>query len=413
MTGDGSGSGRGAALAAALVLALAAVAACGPLPPAPTTVPGTSDPARSRGPATPRPAPGHELFGYVPYWEMDDGIAGHLADTPLTTLALFSVTHTGDGSIDTSQPGYRRITSELGRGLVAGARERGVRTELVFTSFGLDRNRRLFERPGLQAAVVESLVALGTELGTDGINVDVETLDPFLVPAFGGFVERLREAVVAADPVDQVSVATSANPLGAAMAAAATAGGADRIFLMGYDYRVARSEPGASAPLDREDGSPQTLRWSLDLYETLGVPVDRTLLGLPLYGMTWPVAGPVVGAPRIGRGDAWIPRRNLALLRDPGAVPVRDDLEAVDVYFLGSDGSLAPPPVDATPPPEGTPDVDWTAVYVDAPDTLARKLALANERGLAGGGFWAVGYERGQPAYTDLMRRFMAGEPLE
>lgn len=398
----------------ALVLVLGAVvAACGSGLPAPATTPDRSDASGSRGPATPRPAPGHELYGYLPYWEMEDGIAAHLADTPLTTLALFSVTNASDGSLDASQPGYRRVTGDLGRGLIAAARDRGVRTELVFTSFGLDRNRRLLERPGLQEAVVSSLVALGTELGTDGINVDIEGLDPFLVPAFGGFVERLRTAVVAADPADQVSAATSANPLGAAMAAAASAAGADRIFLMGYDYRVARSEPGASAPLDREDGSPQTLRWSLDLYETLGVPVDRTLLGLPLYGMTWPVAGPVVGAPRVGRGDAWIPRRNLDLLEDPRAIPVRDDLEGVDVYFVGSDGSLAPPPPDATPPPEGTPDVDWTAVYVDAPDTLARKLALANERGLAGGGFWAIGYERGQPAFTELMGRFTAGEPLE
>src|SRR5213596_2700461 len=52
------------------------------------------------------PVPGHEVFGFVPYWEMNGDIAQHLAKTPLTTLALFSVTHTKDGAIDTKQTGY-------------------------------------------------------------------------------------------------------------------------------------------------------------------------------------------------------------------------------------------------------------------------------------------------------------------
>ncbi len=54
----------------------------------------------------------------------------------------------------------------------------------------------------------------------------------------------------------------------------------------------------------------------------------------------------------------------------------------------------------------------WTAVYVDSPETLAPKLQLALDRGLAGTGFWAIGYERGLPAYTELMRSFRDGGPL-
>jgi spore germination protein YaaH len=207
------------------------------------------------------------------------------------------------------------------------------------------------------------------------------------------------------------------------MAAAAAGAGADRIFLMGYDYRVAGSSPGATSPLDSRDGE-KDLAWSLDLYGSLGVPAERTLLGLPLYGVTWPVAGPVVGAPETGRGDAWILRRHLDLLQDPEAVPERDDIEQVEVYLLGSDGSIGPPEPPAslpapaagaaspaTPAPEA--DVTWQAVYVDSPATLAPKMGLARERGLAGVGFWAIGYERGLPGYTDLIGRFAAGEPLE
>jgi hypothetical protein len=51
-------------------------------------------------------------------------------------------------------------------------------------------------------------------------------------------------------------------------------------------------------------------------------------------------------------------------------------------------------------------------VYVDSPETLAIKMGLALDRGLAGVGFWAIGYERGLPGYTDVMTRFAEGASL-
>jgi hypothetical protein len=398
--------------AIAAVLLAVIVAACAPVipdrgsPGAVSTVrPGTPLP-------TVVPVAGHEVFGFVPYWEMDDGIAAHVDATPLTTLALFSVTNTADGAIDTTKPGHARITAAVGARLIAGAHARSVRVELVFTSFGRERNRILFGDRALEDATIASLVALARQLGVDGINVDVESLDAELVPAYGGFVGRLRDALRAGDPAAEVSVATGAHALGAAMALAAAGAGADRIFLMGYDYRTPGSEPGASAPLRRRDGDRDTLRWSLDAYAALGVPVERTILGLPLYGVTWPVAAPVIGAPAMGRGDTWIPRQHLDLLTDPSTVAVRDEVEMVEVYLVAPDGAVGPPP---TPGPGVTPSPPapgWQAVYVDSPATLAPKLALANDRGLAGAGFWAIGYERGLPGYTALISQFASGEPM-
>ena len=48
----------------------------------------------------------------------------------------------------------------------------------------------------------------------------------------------------------------------------------------------------------------------------------------------------------------------------------------------------------------------WRAIYLDTPTSLTPKLRLANDRGLAGAGFWAIGYERGLPEYTRLIERF-------
>ncbi|MEO8230348.1 MAG: glycosyl hydrolase family 18 protein [Chloroflexota bacterium] len=353
---------------------------------------------------TPVPTPGHEVYGYVPYWEMDASIAVHVAGTDLTTLALFSVTNKRNGTLDTAQNGYKRITGAIGQELIAAAHARGTRVELVFSSFGLDKNQRLFGGSlANQDRLIASLVELLGQTKVDGINVDVEQLDLDLVKAYGDFVARLRAAATAAQPKAQVSVATPANLGGAAMAVAATAAGADRIFLMGYDYHWSGSAPGASSPILRRDGDPKSLTWSLDLYESLGVPVQRTLLGLPFYGMAWPVDGPEVAAPQTGKGSAWIPSDHLDLLRDPAIVPTRDEIEQVEVYTLPTDksGGIA---VGA-----GTP-AGWLAIYVDSAETLRPKLTMADERGLAGAGFWAIGYERGVPQLTALIARFRAGK---
>ena len=337
------------------------------------------------------PVPGHEVYGYVPYWEMDDGIAGHLAATDLTTLALFSVTHGKSGALSTNQNGYRRITDDIGRRLIAEAHDRGIRVELVYTSFGSAKNEAFFTRPEVQERAIAELVALASDLGVDGINVDVELLPVEHVATYGAFVGRLRDAFRTVRDDGQVSVATTANVRGAAMAVAASTAGADRIFMMGYDYHWSGSEPGASAPLDRRDGNEKDLPWSLDLYRLAGVPVERTLLGLPLYGMSWETESPEPGASASSRGTIWIPRRNLGDLADPSSPPVLDPLEGVEVLAV----------------PEGD---RWRTIYFDSAASLTPKLALADSRGLAGAGFWAIGYERGLPDYTSLISTFRAGK---
>ena len=180
---------------------------------------------------------------------------------------------------------------------------------------------------------------------------------------------------------------------------------------MAYDYRWAGSEPGASAPIDRIDGEVKDITWSLDLYGTLGVPTDRLILGLPLYGVTWPVTAPGFLAPSSGRGDAWVPRHNLEVFADPAFAPTFEPTESVEFYTVPSAFGTAPPSgaapaagASASPEP-----IAWNAVYYDSPRSLAPKLRLADQRGLAGAGFWAIGYERGLPDYTELIATFRAG----
>src|SRR6185369_5831424 len=281
---------------------------------------------------TPTPRPGEggtELYGYLPYWQVTDSMAAYLRDVPVSTLAMFSVSARRSGAVDSRDPGYKRITSELGRRIIADAHARGTRVELVFTSFGGDRNGIFFGRlaapvrnptpsaqlsPGsspqavptpsgspLSAAppwqrTVGDLARLAVNLGVDGINVDVEQLDELDRAEYGEFLAALRGALDTAAPGATLTVATEAGLRGTGNAVAAAAAGVDRIFLMGYDYHWSGSQPGASSPVDRSDGL-YSLRWSIDQYVEAGVPRDHIVLGLPLYGMSWQTTGPDRSAP--------------------------------------------------------------------------------------------------------------------
>lgn len=366
-------------------------------------------------PASPQPTvtpiPKHEVYGFVPYWEMDDTIADHIARTDLTTLALFSVTHKRNGTLD-NQNGLRKIRGDVGRAMIEAAHKHGARVEIVYTCFGAAKNRQFYGDPKAQARWIGQLIDLVDEVGADGINVDVESLPPEHVLDYGAFVGRLRTALRERIPKAEVSVATQANEVGASMAAAAATAGADRIFLMGYDYRWAGSEPGASAPIERLDGQPKDLIWSLDLYGALGVPADRTILGLPLYGVTWPVIGPGFLSSATGRGEPWVPRWNLGVFADPSFSPTFEPTESVEFYAKPTAFASARPSANVPGvAPSGSPEpIAWNAVYYDSPRSLAPKLRLADQRGFAGAGFWAIGYERGVPGYTELIADFHAGK---
>lgn len=375
---------------------------------------------------TPRPViGGTELYGYLPYWQMTESMAIYLRATPLTTVALFSVGARRNGAIHTGTSAYRRITGDIGRRLIDEAHDRGARVELVFTSFGTERNGVFFGRiprpspstsPGATAGTgagaasplpasppagppvpavppwqrtVGELVELAADLGVDGINVDVELLDEADRGAYGEFLVALRAALRAANPDARLTVATEAGLRGVGNAATAAAAGVDRVFLMGYDYHWSDSQPGATSPVDRTDGL-YTLRWSIDRYVEAGVPRDRILLGLPLYGMRWRLEGPSRASAVVGRGVTWVPGNNLDVVLDDDFRPGHDPLEVSQVYWE-QDGA------------------EWLVTFYDSPATTRPKLALALDNGLAGAGFWAMGYERGIPGYLELMRDFRDG----
>lgn len=326
-----------------------------------------------------------EVFGFLPYWEVDSTVDAYLRYDLLTTIAFFSLTYRTDGSVDTSASGYLGYTGATADTIIAHAHAAGVRVVPTIQAFSTASRRTLLSDLTAQTVAIRQTVDLMRLRGADGVNVDIEAMPSSLLGAYGTFIANLRSAVIAFNPLAQISVATGADSWGAQMAKTALANGADRVFLMGYDYHWSGSAySGAVAPIS---GLTSTLNTYLGTY---AIPSRQLILGLPYYGRAWSTVSDALGAATqtdtatYGRSTAFIPSTlpgsasGWTVLRDDPALSVR-----MTIW-------------DST---RGT----WRQTYYDDPTTLTPKVALANTRDLAGFGMWALGYDRGQPGFWEMI----------
>lgn len=322
-----------------------------------------------------------EIYGYLPYWEIDSGVDAYLRYDLLTDIALFSVGFNASGAIVTTATGYSRVTGSTAATIVSHAHAAGVRVDLTVTSFGFDKNAAFFSNPTAMSNAAAAIATLVKNEDLDGVSLDVELLENAYFAAYGTFVGQIRTALRATNPNARVSVATNGSISGTGMANQALANGADRVFIMGYSYRTEGANPaGSIAPVVRTDGG-KSLTWTLNLYRDKGVPANRILIGLPYYGRSWNTTTGALHSPTTSSAGVFIPSDDLAAI--PAGTPIQDDPVEASKWFAVQD------PVTHA----------WTQTYFDDPMTLRTKYTLAASRGLAGVGIWTLGYDRGVPGY--------------
>jgi spore germination protein YaaH len=326
-----------------------------------------------------------EVVGYLPYWEMNAATFADVDLTKVSSIVLFSVGWDAAGHLVSDAPGYRAINASATTAFVAAAHAAGVRVLVSFTSFGLTKNTSFFSNPTAQLTLISEAAAFVAARGLDGADLDVELISGAQFPAYAATAGALRTGLRATNPTALLTVATNANVSGAKMAAQAIAAGADRAFLMGYAYRTAGSAPGVIDPLSRT-GTSLSLNASLNLYVQYGAPLNRVILGLPLYGRSWPTVDATIGSIRrtditVGDGDAFF-FQDLATLHQPATFVAQDYV----------------PIEEGTRLVQNVAGVFWQSFY-DSQANLETKMRVVLQRQLAGAGLWALGYSTGRPEY--------------
>ncbi|HEY2704013.1 MAG TPA: glycosyl hydrolase family 18 protein [Candidatus Dormibacteraeota bacterium] len=217
----------------------------------------------------------------------------------------------------------------------------------------------LLEDDAASGRLVGALRAAASEAGYTGLDLDFESVPPADRDHLSAFVSRLAAGLHADGRRLAIAVVPHKpghlNFYSGAYDLPALAGHADLLTLMAYEEHGPSTVPGPVAGLDWDR---QLLNGSLDR-----LPGDKALLGMPLYARSWTLTG----AP----ADGYAPALATALA-GPGA--------RVDYDFTGYTPLVRTGAGDAV-------------TYFDDADSLARKLALAGQRGMGGTAVWRLGFE--------------------
>ena len=316
----------------------------------------------------PRPSPSTPdvtVYGYIPYW-----ISNPLSVDfdSLTHAAWFSVGLDSAGNV-TGAESWNSIADDL----VATAHASGTKIHLTLTVFDDATQASVLGNPEARARAVTQLAAQVNDYGADGVNVDIEGMSASLKAELVEFTAELKAVV------DEVYLATPAVDWSGAYNYAELSAISDGLFIMAYDYHWSGGSPGPVGPLT--GGGPWSdyaMDWSLNDYRTWGATDDKIVVGVPLYGFEWPSSSDAVPGDSLGSGDAY------------------------SMVSAISAASAYEPRYDTT---SDTPWV-WTGssqLWYDDPESIELKLSWAVGEGVQGIGFWAIGYDGGDPEFWAMV----------
>lgn len=367
----------------------------------PKTLPGPSigtiGGLQSAEPEVPAPST-PVIMGFLPYWNFK--FLDQLRFDHLSHVAVFGLQLEKGGGIrtreaDYQEPGYRQLRLNNAQ-LISTIEASGAAAVLTIVSFENQVMYEFLASPSQQSQFTSQLLEyLETNNYRGGVNIDFEPtgeIEEATRSAFTQFAGQLRQAVVDNYPNALVTVSvygdSATKPrlwdLGALSKVV------DGVFMMAYDYhRPSSTVAGPVAPLL---GAPY--RWSEDILTHLAaftqvMPANKIIFGMPLYGYEWRTETEELLSPAIGRGVTASLTRIQAIQAESDYTLTRVS-EAEAPWMMYRQGNRI------------------KQIHYEDAVSISRKIEVAESWGLAGIGFWALGYE----VDTDLWNEIAFGRYL-
>ncbi|HET7167566.1 MAG TPA: glycosyl hydrolase family 18 protein, partial [Candidatus Limnocylindrales bacterium] len=350
-----------------------------------------------------------EVFGFLPYWELTD-TSTRLDWSKLSTIAYFGVGADRNGNLvkrnsdGSTTVGWSGWTSSKMTSVINAAHQNRTRVVLTVQSFAWSTSGKATQAALLGDSVARSrlaytIAAAVRDRGADGVNLDFEPIVSGYGDEFTALVRKVRFALDQISPGYQLTFDTTGYIGNYPIEDATAPGGADAIFIMGYDYRSSTSNPvGSIAPLG---GSRYDIRETVAAY-LARVPASKLILGVPYYGRAWSTETSALNAKNISGAKYGASTTVLyETARSYAAQYGRryDSTEGVawTVYrrqnCTKTYGCLNP----------------WRQIYYDDATALRAKYDLVNRYDLRGAGIWALGYDGTRTElYQAIADRFVA-----
>ncbi|MFH0750971.1 MAG: glycosyl hydrolase family 18 protein [Chloroflexota bacterium] len=349
-----------------------------------------------------------EVYGFLPYWEVADSDTV-LDFSILTHVAYFSVgadakgnlnKRDADGSLTTGWAGW---TSSKMTSIINAAHAKRSRVALTLTVFAWTSGQVAVQKALLGSAsarlnLARQAVDAVRARGADGINLDFEPLVAGYEDEFVALVRTMRAELDRVVPGAHLAFDTMGRPGNYPLEGALAAGGADAVFIMGYDYRTAGSNYAGS--IDPLAGPAYDLSDTVRAY-TARVPASRLILGIPYYGRAWSTVSDALNAQtqtgaKYGYSSAVTYTVAAQYAAEHGR---RYDSREVSAWTAYRKQNCTATYGCVT---------TWRQLYYDDAATLGARYDLVNRSGLRGVGIWALGYDGARPElYRALADKFL------
>ena len=349
-----------------------------------------------------------EVLGFLPYWEVSDS-STTFNWSVLSTVAYFSVGADASGNLMKQDPdgsattGWGGWTSSKMTSIITAAHQNGTRVVLTISCFAWTSGQQTTQAALLGSAaardnLAKQVAAAVRDRGADGINLDFEPIVSGYADEFTALVRSVRAELDAIAPGYQLTFDTTGYIGNYPLEAATAPGGADAIFIMGYDYRgSSSSSAGSISPLS---GPVYDLTDTVAAY-TARVSPSKLILGVPYYGRAWST---ISDAPHAANISGTQYGTSVTALYETAV-----DLAAQ--YGRRWDAEEQAPWTAYTRETCTTTYgcvTAWRELYYDDADSLKLRYDLVNRTGLRGVGIWALGYDGTRPElYAALTEKFV------
>jgi spore germination protein YaaH len=314
------------------------------------------------------------VFGWHPFWS--NGLQVNYDWDLLSDMSYFS--YEVDASTGNAVTTHGFSTAQA----VTDALNNGVRVNLCVTLFS--NHATFLNNATSRQTLITNLITLVQNRGAHGVNVDFESMSSALSADYTSFMIDLCAQMHNQIPGSQVSIAMHALDWSGFYDISALEPYVDLFCIMGYDYYwTGSANAGPNDPLYHfQNTYNYTLSKSTTYYIERGVPPSKLILGLPYYGREWEVSSHNLPASTVSNGTAvfynTVKNNNSA---DYDLANRNYEQESRSVYYNFFDG--------------GNP----VQCFISEEEELGERMEFINQRGLAGMGIWALGYDDG---YTEL-----------
>ena len=376
----------------------------------------TSGAASAAASLVPNEALRREVFGFAPYWALNNNQQTNWNYSLLSTVAYFGLTVNSDGTINTTDQGWSGWTSAQLTDTINRAHAAGDRVVVVMKATSSATANAIVTDPNARAnAVAGAMSALNDPAKhLDGINIDFEGIangNLTIQQGFTTFIQQLSNQVRQSRPDAFLSVDSyggSASGNNGFFNISNLAPYVDAFFIMAYDSAQSNT-PGKAGPTAPLNG--WTYNDTSEVNQYLGkAPASKIILGVPYYGYKWSTGtGP-------GSTDAYATATGGGVADTYAGV--LDDFNCALQQAHHWDSVAASPWATWWSPSSGDPCGgnygSNRELYYDDAQSLGYKYDLVNNTNIRGAGMWALGYDgTSKDLWNELSLKFVSHwEPL-